>query len=222
MNKLLYLFMLLVVTGCSKNPVEPLPPICNHTPTFEQHLESLRTPGHTYFWMREFALYDLSGQLGWNWTERGMPDLAYSLACSLWETMNKGYNVGVCGQFAAMYVVAAREHAYDSGFLITYHWDADSNNVSGHARGWIIYEGCVYVSDNTALYCSKSPTKEALFDDFAKQWFSNPHGYGWITDNKLNVIYDMNGRYDIPKDLTLLEDADREMIFKSISSTEEK
>lgn len=222
MKKVFYLLTFLVIVGCSKNPVSPLPPVCRQTSTFEQHLETLKTPGHTYFWVKEFTLYDLSGQLGWDWVERGMPDLAYSLAYSLWETTYKGYNVGVCGQFAAMYVVSAREHGYDSGFLITYRWGKDGADISGHARGWIVYEGVVYISDNTQLYCSDFSTKEALFEDFAKQWFSNPYGYGWITDNKLNVVYDKNGYYEDPKDLTLLEDDDRNMIFKSISSTEER
>ena len=215
------LSLLCSIFGCAKLPTGPAPPVVNSGITFEQHLDSLYTPGHTYFWLKEFSSYDLRGQLGWDWLERSMPDLAYSLAYSLWETTIKGINVGVCGQFASMYVVAARHHGYDSGFLITYRWNPDGSNVSGHARGWIIYNGSIYISDNQYLFRSGFKTKKELFDDFSKTWFTNPNGYGWITNNKLEVIYDMTGYIEEPKTIEALSTEEHSMILKSLTSTED-
>lgn len=212
--------LILFIGGCGKNPTEPLPPIQPQAPTFEDHLARLKTPGHTYFWVNQFMQYDMNGQLGWNWIERDMPDLAYSLAYSVWETYIKGHNAGVCGQFAATYVVAARIHGYESGFMITYSWNSDGTNIVGHARAWIIKDGKVITTDNEYMNYTNYKDKEDFFQKFGECWFYNEYSSGWITNDKLEVIYDINGCYDNPKNILIMTEEQKDILSKCLGYIE--
>jgi hypothetical protein len=187
-RKFILLFFLIFFMGCSQNPLEPLPPIEHQAYSFEEHLERLQTPSHTYFWVKQFTEYDMRGQLGWDWIDRGMPDLAYSLAYSMWETYIKGHNAGVCGQFASTFVVAARTHGYEAGFLLTY------TKYSGHARGWIVEkDGSISVSDNQLYFKKYYKNKQDMINKFSENYFNKKDRCGWITNDKMENIFDERG-----------------------------
>ena len=214
MKKLLLIIILLALIGCAKNPIGPLPPIENKAGTFEEHLNRLSNPGYTYFWVKQFTKYDLRGQLGWDWEAQGMPDLAYSLAYSMWNTCIHGDNLGVCGQFAATYVVAARVHGYDAGFTITYV------GSSGHAKGWIIdKDGTIWITDNDQLQKTNYKSKKELFDDFANSWFNKDYGYGYVANDKMEIIYDESGWHN-PVSIKVMKADDRKRLINSIGYKE--
>jgi hypothetical protein len=137
------------IVGCTHNPLGPLPPV-RHEQTFEEHLETLPTPGHTRMWIKQFTLYDSRYNDNWCDWQGKFPDQAYALAYSLWYEYHNGKSRGTCGQFAAMYAVAARAHGYCSGALCT--WTA----TSGHALGWIREpDGTYSVTDNQEYHRSR-------------------------------------------------------------------
>lgn len=179
MMAVLYVLML---SSCGRNPFGAIPdsvtkPPILHEQSFEEHIATLKTPSHTAFWVNRFAVYDLGYNWNWSvWERLGFPDQAYALAHSMWKEYHEGKSRGVCGQFAATYVVAAREHGYKCGGLCTWgpNW--------GHAQGWIIEsDGSVSLTDNKKYLKSKFSN----WDKFLK--YARDHDYYEVLNDKFEI-----------------------------------
>lgn len=146
-NIMRFLLLVFLIVGCGNLPTEP-PPIA-HFATYEEAVKNLKTPSHVVQWLNSFANYDLKYNIGWEKVSEGK-DLAWALSESLWENYVNGTSRGVCGQMAAMFVVCARTHGYNTGVLVWYLPGA------GHAEAWIQEgDGYITMTSNDELYYKK-------------------------------------------------------------------
>jgi len=120
--------LFLCCTGCSPSPVEPILVPIIRASTFEQQIEVLDEPFKVAMFMQALVVYDVKYNL--HWYEHD-PDMATALAKSLYNEYHGGKCRGACGQMAAFYIVAAREHGFPCGAVIYY------GQTSGHVIGWI-------------------------------------------------------------------------------------
>lgn len=166
-----------LLAGCAKNALGPLPPV-THYETFQDCIEGLQTPAHTAIWLRDFTTYDLNYNLHWG---DHNPDQAYTLAKSVWDEYHKGKSRGVCGQFAAFYIVMAREHGYRCGGYV--YW----TNYYGHAQGWIEEkDGQISITDNDLYYYKTYKSYEHMRDDLLGR--NSDDLYGYILDENFNEL----------------------------------
>ena len=171
-----YFIVILLFMGCGRSSLDPLPPVVHYN-TFQECIDGLQTPFHTALWLRDFTVYDLDYNLHWGDLE---PDQAYTLAESLWDEWHNGKSRGVCGQFAAVYVVAAREHGYKCGGYV--YWTA----TYGHAQGWIEeHDGQISITDNLEywykVYPSYQVMKKTLLDRNSENY------WGYFLDERFQV-----------------------------------
>jgi len=164
--------------------------------TFEEHLATLKTPGHTWLWLKDFAVYDLKYNWNWGiWVRLGFPDQAYALAHSMWKEYHEGKSRGVCGQYTAMYVVAAREQGYKAGGICTWAYQGP-----GHARGWIVEkDGSVSIADNTDYLRNVYSSYEEFEKWFKDVWINGDKNYGQMLNDKFEIVYDTNGSWPTSK-----------------------
>lgn len=217
MKKLLLLILLLSLSGCGANPTGPTPPVLHQQASFEAHQASLQTPGHVYFWIKNFSTYD-SGK-DWeynrNWYEweskkdengNPFPDQAYAVAWELYHNYARGENRGQCGQFACTYAAALRTHGYRCGVLLMY------NPGSGHAQGWVEERnGTVSITDNQTYCQSVYPSYEAFLQSCRDRIAqcrkqnkeSNTNAYAfWLCNEKAEIVMDETGEhFDRPSPL---------------------
>ena len=213
--KLFYLtitVLLVLVCGCGRSPVGPLPPVTAQVETFDQHVQRLRTPGSVYFWLQQFSVYDLGGKdhsynRHWgNWKQLGYPDQAYALAHELYKNYINGKVRGVCGQLASMYVVAGRTHGLKCGFILMY------SAGSGHAQAYVVeHDGSVAIADNKMYY--KNSYKN--WDDFLRyvrrrveiskeyniKHNTNSHAFGLLDEFGRSVINMQGEFWDNPQNM---------------------
>lgn len=165
------ILLFLCISSCSNNPVGP-PPV-THFNSFGELIQALETPAHTARWLEDFTVYDLDYNTGW--TRPHNKDLAWELAYSLWSEYHDGYSRGVCGQFASLYVVAARTHGYECGVIVGWL------SASGHALGWVKEGGMISITDNILYYRKKFKNIEEmkafyrsiyLWTDFYNEYFT--------------------------------------------------
>jgi hypothetical protein len=211
MKKFWWVVFILTLVGCSKNPIGPVPPVQHKAVTFEEHISRLQTPSHTYFWVKNFTIYDfgVAGEYNKNWycwKQKGFPDQTYAVAYEMYDNYVNGENRGQCGQFACTYVMAARTHGYKCGVILTFI------PGSGHVQGWIVEkDGTVSITDNEAykkgVYNSyesfvsaiRSMAKSSI--ELNEQNKTNANGV-WLCNDKCEVMLDQNGEYwDSPKQL---------------------
>ena len=171
--------MLFVLLCSCSNPLSTLPPV-KHFGTFEETVASLDSPGKVAAWLSDFAEYDLDYNLSWGNFE---PDQAYSLAYSLWVEYHGGKSRGVCGQFAALFVVCAREHGYKCGGICMY------TKNSGHAQGWIKEaDGSISITDNRQYQYKRYNSEEEMKEAYHSMWLSQ-YAWGFFMDDKFNTEY---------------------------------
>lgn len=176
-----------ILTGCGQNPTGPPPPVL-HFETFEDHISSMKTPGHTAKWMQQFSKYS-DPYTGWIPPEG--KDLAWSLAHDFWDNYLRGYSRGKCGSFAAMQAVCARNHGYNAGIIVWYHWD-DDGGVWGHAEAWIEEDGRISTQSNDEYIKGEYGSYEEMKAEYIRGHVSL-HGYITFYDsywrNGEEVVY---------------------------------
>jgi len=119
-------------------------------PSFWDFVRAMDSPLEVAHWIQSFTVYDLSKNLGWGQEPvdgEHFDDLMASLAYSLWK--RKG---GACGNYMAMFVVCAREHGLECGGMVDH----------GHARGWILFDGVICITDNKTITRTEMRDKAAL------------------------------------------------------------
>jgi len=175
--------LVFVLSGCGKNVCGPLPPPAIST-TFEQQIDTLGNPAAVAIWIDANAEYDLNYNFNWfSWEKKGFPDQAYALAYSLYTERHGGKNRGVCGQFAAFYIMAARENGYKCGGICYY------GPRSGHAMGWIVEkDGSVSITDNGEYRKSLYRNYEHFEASWTKKMASDVSRYGMLMNEKFEVM----------------------------------
>lgn len=207
----LWVVIFLILAGCVTNPTGPLPPVQHQAGSFEEQMERMQTPGHVYFWIKNFSVYDSGPNWEYNqnwscWKRKGFPDQAYAVAYELYINYVNGENRGQCGQFACTYVVACRSHGYKCGVILS------SRSGSGHARGWVVEkDGTVSITDNKA-YCK---SVYGSYDEFltsirnqsqnikeqCEREKTNAYSL-WLCNEKCEIVLDQQGEYwNSPKPL---------------------
>jgi len=177
------LFILVfVLSGCGKNACGPLPPPAVAI-TFEQQIDNLNNPAATAIWIDANAEYDLNYNFNWGiWREKGFPDQAYALAYSLYTERHDNKNRGVCGQFAAFYIVAARETGYECGGICYY------GPQGGHVMGWIVEkDGSVSMTNNEVYRKSSYRNYEHFKAAWTKKMADDKQSYGMLMNEKFEV-----------------------------------
>ncbi len=204
---LLVVPMVFVFCGCGKNPMSPndpsLPPVQHKADTFETHIARLKTPGHVFFWVKNFSVWDGGfdyeyNQNWYDWKRKGFPDQAYAVAYEMYNNYVKGENRGQCGQFAATYTVALREHGYRCGGILTYA------PGYGHAESWFVEKnGTVTVTSNKDYNARSYPSYDAFIQTYRNMIegykVGSWHGDASILNEKYEIILDRNGdHFDHP------------------------
>lgn len=85
--------LLLLLCSCGYSPTSPSVPPVVHFDSFEELISSLKTPGHTAMWLRDFTVYS-DPYTGFNCPNDN--DLAWELANALWENYYEGKSTGKC------------------------------------------------------------------------------------------------------------------------------
>jgi hypothetical protein len=211
MKKIWWIVFILTLVGCARNPTGPLPPVQHKAATFEEHIVRLQTPGHTYFWVKNFTVYDSGSNWEYNrnwycWKQKGFPDQTYAVAYEMYNNYVNGENRGQCGQFACTYVMAARTHGYKCGVILTF------SPTSAHAQGWIVEkDGTVSITDNKTYnksihssydsFISSMRSMAKRLKEINEQDKTNANGV-WLCNEKCEIVLDQEGEYwNSPKPL---------------------
>lgn len=209
----IFLITVIILSGCVKNPAGPLPPVQHKAPTFKDHMNSLKTLGHVYFWIKNFTIYDSGdtiinefderghefNQNWYHWKEKGFPDQAYAISYEMWKNYEDGENRGQCGQFAATYIVALRDKGYRCGAII---FNVRSGGL--HIQAWIEdTNGKIIVTDNNTIlsYDYRYNSYTEMISAIDEKLKDNSDITFWFLNDKFEVVFDQDSILPKPLDL---------------------